>query len=347
MNRFSMRTLVFFSLIFLFLGACASLDKNVENIFLDAAIEQAARNIGESLNEKTIIAVLNFSSESEMFSEYVVDELSFSLVRMSKLTIVDRKHLDTIRNEMDFQLSGEVSDASIQSIGKFLGAQSVVTGSIQRIGKLYRIRFITLNVETAITEATSSFYLNKNDKIAFALLAEKTAIPSERFVKRSYFQNNGGSGIIIALLDMNSNNLPQNELWILNFLKGSIDSIFKRYSNVMVLDRSPEVQQRASEEMMYQYSNVADDMAVARLGRNLPATYVFVGTITKINNSEYSIQLRIVHAESGVQSATHTLICSLEQIRNTTATRKLSYELLTQMGVIFTENGRKALLEEI
>lgn len=347
MNRFSSRILVILSLVFIFYGACVSLDKNVESVFLNDAIQQATNNIGNSLKENTIIAVLNFSSESEVFSEYVIDELIGRLVNGRRLRIVDRKNLDTIRNEMDLQLSGAVSDESIRSIGKFLGAQSIVTGSVQKIGGLYRIRFITINVETAINEATSSFYINKNDKQALALLAEKTVVSSQRFAKRSYFQNSGGAGIFIALLGIDSSNLPQNDLWVLNYIQGTINSIFKKYSNIIIIERSADGMKRIEEEMMYQMSGFFDDRDAVRIGHFQGVNQIIVGTVTKINTSEYSIQLRIVNVETAVQNATYTLICSLEQIRDTTAIRRLSYELLTQMGIIYTENGRKALLEEI
>jgi TolB-like protein len=350
MDNFYVKSAAFFFLTISFLGACVSMDSNVESISLDNAIQKAANNIENSLDPGTIVAVLNFSSDSESFSKYVIDEMTLHLTNGKKLVIVNRDNLDLIRREMGLQLSGDVSDESIRSIGKFLGAQSIVTGSVQKIGNLYRIRFNTINVETAVSEAASSFYLNKNDRQAAALLTENTdtsiqnSLPSD---KSSYFLNNGGSGIILALLGLNQTNLSQDELWILNYLQGSIDSIFKRYSNVLILDRSPEGLQRRTDEINYQYENGVDDNELAFVGGLRAAHYVIVGTVTKNGNSEYSIQLRIVHVETGVQNATYTLICSLEQIRNTTATRRLLYELLTQMGVIFTTNGRKAILEEI
>jgi hypothetical protein len=50
---------------------------------------------------------------------------------------------------MDFQLSGEVSDETAQSIGKKLGAQTIMSGSITAIGNTYRLRIRAISVETA------------------------------------------------------------------------------------------------------------------------------------------------------------------------------------------------------
>jgi formylglycine-generating enzyme required for sulfatase activity len=116
---------------------------------LDQAIGEAAQNIEDNVAAGQIIAVLNFTSPTEQFSEYVLEELSDKLVNGRKLVVVDRKQLDLIRQEENFQLSGEVSDESMQSIGKKLGAQLIVSGSINAIGNTYRFRIRTLVVETA------------------------------------------------------------------------------------------------------------------------------------------------------------------------------------------------------
>jgi formylglycine-generating enzyme required for sulfatase activity len=50
---------------------------------------------------------------------------------------------------MEFQLSGEVSDESAKAIGKKLGAQNIITGSLTAIGDNYRFRTYALDVESA------------------------------------------------------------------------------------------------------------------------------------------------------------------------------------------------------
>jgi hypothetical protein len=71
----------------------------------------------------------------------------------SRLVIVDRSDIDLIRAETGFQLSGEVSDESAQSIGKILGAQSILSGSLMELDGVYRFMVKVLNVETARVEA--------------------------------------------------------------------------------------------------------------------------------------------------------------------------------------------------
>ncbi|MDR1637290.1 MAG: CsgG/HfaB family protein, partial [Treponema sp.] len=66
-----------------------------------------------------------------------------------KFKVVDRKSLDAIKSEQNFQYSGEVDDDSAVSIGKMLGASIVITGSVSGSGSTRRLRVKALNVRTA------------------------------------------------------------------------------------------------------------------------------------------------------------------------------------------------------
>jgi len=120
---------------------------------LDQAIADAAARIDARIPAGSKIALLNFSSPSDRFSLYVLDELSANLLDSGKLTVVDRREIDLIRAEIDFQYSGEVADDSMQAVGRRLGAQSIVSGALTEIGRnMYRVAFRVLNVETAAVE---------------------------------------------------------------------------------------------------------------------------------------------------------------------------------------------------
>jgi formylglycine-generating enzyme required for sulfatase activity len=141
------------------------------NMSLDQAIQAAAENIENNVQDGQKIAVLNFSSPTEQFSAYVLEELSTRLVNGKKLVVVDRRELDLIRQEENFQMSGEVSDESAQSIGKKLGAQLIVSGSLSSMGHLYRFRIRALSVESAAVEAASAADIRTGDTRVAILLS--------------------------------------------------------------------------------------------------------------------------------------------------------------------------------
>jgi TolB-like protein len=139
-------------------------------ISLDDALLGAARRIDERIEKGTKIALLNFISPTDAFSNYVLNEIEANLLDSGKLTVVDRKESDLIRSEFDFQFSGEVADDSMQDIGRMLGAQSIVSGSLTEIGGIYRLVIRVLQVESA---AVATQYRTDiiNDSRVKALLA--------------------------------------------------------------------------------------------------------------------------------------------------------------------------------
>jgi fibronectin type 3 domain-containing protein/TolB-like protein len=142
---------------------------SVQQMDINDVIERAARGVEGALPQGTKIAVINFVSPSETFSNHVIEELIGVLVMGRKVTIVDRRSLALIREEMELQLSGAISDESAQAIGRQLGAQSIITGSLTNMGTYYRFRVKVINVETAAIETQPSFNLQNNEQIAFLL----------------------------------------------------------------------------------------------------------------------------------------------------------------------------------
>ena len=143
-----------------------------QDITLDEAIKTSAEEIGSKLRSGVKVVVLNFRSPSVRFSDYALDEMMTELVKGGKVTVVDRANLELIQQEMQFQMSGEVSDSSAQAIGQKLGAQSIISGSIEDMGTNYRIRFRTIEVETAAIQVLTSVNVRKNSQTA-TLMGEK------------------------------------------------------------------------------------------------------------------------------------------------------------------------------
>jgi TolB-like protein len=142
---------------------------------LDQAIKEAAGRIDEQIEARTKIAILNINSSSDQFSLYVIDELTANFLDTRKLTVIDRKEIDLIRGELDFQLSGEVSDDSMQELGKILGAQTIVSGSLMEIGDTYRLVIRALSVQTATVEVQYRTDIANDNRVRALLAAGKSA----------------------------------------------------------------------------------------------------------------------------------------------------------------------------
>jgi len=118
-------------------------------VTIDTALSNSTAYLTGKIPAKTKVVVLNFTSKWPDLSDYIIEELVGYIVNEGALTVVDRQNLESIRKEMDFQLSGEVSDETAQSIGKKLGAQTIISGAITAIGNTYRLRIRAISVQTA------------------------------------------------------------------------------------------------------------------------------------------------------------------------------------------------------
>ena len=176
---------------------CATSGALAGIVSLDQAIQKASQDIENNVQIGMKIAVLNFSSTSEQFSAYVLEELSDYLVKGKKLVVVDRKELDLIRQEEQFQMSGEVSDESAQAIGKKLGAQLIVSGSLTPMGNTYRFRIRVLNVESAAIEAASSSDIDTKERKVALLFANTQTVKEEpkEEPSPSYYVNTNGNDL--------------------------------------------------------------------------------------------------------------------------------------------------------
>ena len=180
-------------LIMLLIGGCKSTPKaNPDEVSLNTAIREAAARMESRLDRGTKIALINFTSPSQAFSEYVLDELSALLVNNGQLVVVDRANLDKIRQELGFNASGEVSDQSMQEIGQMLGAQVLVTGSLTSIADLRRVMFKVIMTETAAVAVQHPADII-NDRRVQALLAQGGGSQGVAYGSGSY-GNTSGSG---------------------------------------------------------------------------------------------------------------------------------------------------------
>ena len=120
-----------------------------------AAMNNAAQHLMSVIPKNATIAIVNVSSTDTDMSEYVANELEHILVESSH-RVVDRNELNRVRAEQAFQLSGEVDDSTIVQIGKFVGADLIITGSITGRDETRRLRLRAINTQTAEVVRTAS-----------------------------------------------------------------------------------------------------------------------------------------------------------------------------------------------
>ncbi|MCX5829260.1 MAG: hypothetical protein NTV58_14840 [Deltaproteobacteria bacterium] len=88
---------------------------------------------------KVRIAVVGFDVATSTYGikhadRKAEDMLTTALIRTKQFQVVDRKRIQNVFDEQKFQMSGMVDTATAVKIGKILGVQAIVTGSITEMG---------------------------------------------------------------------------------------------------------------------------------------------------------------------------------------------------------------------
>jgi tetratricopeptide (TPR) repeat protein len=138
--------------------------KGYKAVSLEEAIQLTAAEMLKQLDPGTRVAVVDFKALSPELSDYIIEELILAMGKGNKkqLRVIDRNNLDYVVKEQRIQLSGDVSNETAVSIGKMLGARSVVIGSLSAAGNAYRFRAAVVNVETLEREVTTALTLRNN-----------------------------------------------------------------------------------------------------------------------------------------------------------------------------------------
>jgi hypothetical protein len=122
---------------------------------VETSLERAAEQIMASLQPSAKIAIVYVSSIDAESAEFIASELEYIMVN-NGFIIIDRNQLDRIRQEQNFQLSGEVDDETALSIGKIVGASIIITGTVTGSDATRRLRLRALHTQTAQVAAAAS-----------------------------------------------------------------------------------------------------------------------------------------------------------------------------------------------
>jgi len=161
---------------------------HAQQIGLDSAIRASAENLSGNIRSGSSVAVLAMESSSDRMSDYLINETIVAMIGMQdgrSFTMVTRTQLDHLLGELDFNMSGYVSDETAQRIGHFIGAQYVVIGAFEPLAGFFRFRAQLIGVETAVIHAMHTADVQMDSLVA-ALLAEADVDTTMAMVQLSF-----------------------------------------------------------------------------------------------------------------------------------------------------------------
>jgi TolB-like protein len=150
---------------------------NSNNFDLEGQLKHLVTQISTEMSgsQKTSVAVIEFSDLDgnvnklgKLFSE----ELITRLYETKKFNVIERTMLTKVLNEQKLQASGLIDEDSAKKLGKLLGVDSIVTGSISDLSNYIRVNARIINAETGMVFGVASASIVKDESIRM-MMGEK------------------------------------------------------------------------------------------------------------------------------------------------------------------------------
>ena len=108
---------------------------------------------------QTSIAVIDFEGKgvTNVEASALTDRLRTELFNIGGYKVVERGMMEEILGELGYQQSGCTSDECIVEVGKHLGVEQMVGGSISKVGRTYSVSARIVSVETREIIKTATY----------------------------------------------------------------------------------------------------------------------------------------------------------------------------------------------
>ncbi|MDR1318033.1 MAG: hypothetical protein LBJ90_00280, partial [Treponema sp.] len=170
------------------------------------------------------------------------------------------------------------------------------------------------------------------------LSAQNSAAPG------GYVEGDGGRDIRIAVLLPQGGDLGPGEEWLLTLIQSSVTADFNKYSFMTIVDRRNL--ETILAEQNHSLSGSYSDEDYITIGNLVNARYIAAGSLKKISNGIFFLEVSITDAETGVRKASFgPKNCSLGDLQGLSVLKEAVADLLPQMGVVLTETGKRSLRE--
>jgi TolB-like protein len=160
------RKIIFLILINMLLVTNLVLAAGELDLKFDELINQIVAGI--TSNNKSRIAVIEFSDidgKVTGLGRFVAEELTTRLFRTKKYEVVERELLNKVLEEHKLSLTGIIDQSSAKELGKLIGVDAIVTGTVAELGKTVKINARLIATETGAIFAVAAVEIAKDENI--------------------------------------------------------------------------------------------------------------------------------------------------------------------------------------
>ena len=105
---------------------------------------------------KKIIAIKDFEvimGSNKEVAKYVQEDVTTVLVNSGQFNVVERSKLQSVLEELQMAQAGLIDPASVKEVGKLLGADIILTGTLAPTGDEWNVNLRVINTETGLIAA--------------------------------------------------------------------------------------------------------------------------------------------------------------------------------------------------
>jgi TolB-like protein len=142
-------------------NAQGALSQRVDELSQQIAAKMTAK-------QKTTVAVVEFADlqgNVTDFGRFLAEELITRLYDAGKFRVIERQQLNKIIAEQKLSLTGVVDPASAKQLGKILGVEAIVSGTVTNLAQSVRVNARLISTETGEIFAVASTEIFKDESV--------------------------------------------------------------------------------------------------------------------------------------------------------------------------------------
>jgi TolB-like protein len=149
---------------------------------LSQRVDELSQQIAAKMTakQKTTVAVVEFTDlqgNVTDFGRFLAEELITRLYDAGKFKVIERQLLNKIIAEQKLSLTGVVDPAAAKQLGKILGVEAIVSGTVTNLAQSVRVNARLISTETGEIFAVASTEIFKDESVT-GLLTNGGAMPS-------------------------------------------------------------------------------------------------------------------------------------------------------------------------
>ncbi|HEX8187738.1 MAG TPA: FlgO family outer membrane protein, partial [Pyrinomonadaceae bacterium] len=150
------------------------LNKRVDELGQQIAAKMTAR-------QKTTVAVVEFTDlqgNTTDFGRFLAEELITRLMETEKFRVIERQLLNKIIAEQKLSLTGVIDPASAKQLGKILGVEAIVAGTVTNLSQSLKVNARLVSTETGEIFSVASAEIFKDESVTGLLANGGGASPA-------------------------------------------------------------------------------------------------------------------------------------------------------------------------